>query len=336
MDFMKIAIVKLSALGDIIHAMFILQFIKKYNNKILIDWIVEESYKELLELHPNINNVHVVKFKKAKKKKSLYLFLNEIKKVRKFGKYDLVIDMQGLIKSALISHFIVSNVTLGFDKSSAREGLASIFYNKTFTCSYEKNIIERNLKIINFALGLDIKKEEVLKKLPFLYSSKKYSHGNLSSLKKNILLIPGASNESKRLPASKFIKLATLIDANFIVIWGESDEKILADEIKGSSQNIHVLEKLNLEQLTLLIKQVDLVIGPDTGPTHMSWALNIPSITLYGSTPGYRNSCSTNINKILESDSTVNPFKINNNDHSIKDLNVEEIVEIANKLLLSK
>ena len=65
---MKIAIVKLSALGDIIHAMFILQFIKKYNNKILIDWIVEESYKELLELNPNINNVHVVKFKKAKKK----------------------------------------------------------------------------------------------------------------------------------------------------------------------------------------------------------------------------------------------------------------------------
>ena len=71
--FMKIAIVKLSALGDIIHAMVVLQFIKKYK-KIEIDWIVEESYKELLEFHPDINKVHVVNLKKAKKKKSFFYF----------------------------------------------------------------------------------------------------------------------------------------------------------------------------------------------------------------------------------------------------------------------
>ena len=58
MVFMKIAIVKLSALGDIVHAMVVLQFIKKFNQDILIDWFVEESYKDLLEYHPDINKVH--------------------------------------------------------------------------------------------------------------------------------------------------------------------------------------------------------------------------------------------------------------------------------------
>tara|TARA_B100000795_G_scaffold255565_1_gene227299 strand:+ start:516 stop:1517 length:1002 start_codon:yes stop_codon:yes gene_type:complete len=333
---MKIAIVKLSALGDIIHTMFVLQFIKKYNHEILIDWVVEESYKDLLNTHPDINKVHVVNFKKAKQKKSLYLFFNEIKNVQKFGNYDLVIDMQGLIKSALISRLITSSITLGFDKKSAREGFASIFYNQTFTYGYEKNIVERNLEMINFGLNLNIKKQDVLKKLPFLYSSKKHCNNNLSKLKKNVLLIPGASNKSKRLPVSSFVKLSTQIDANFIIIWGSLDEKILANEIKRSSLNINISHKLNLEELILLIGRVDLVIGPDTGPTHMAWALNIPSITIYGPTPGYRNSYTTNINRVIESDSIVNPFRINHNDYSLKDLNISDIVETANNLLLSE
>ena len=95
---MKIAIVKLSALGDIVHAMIVLQFIKKNNQSIDIDWIVEESYKNLLDSNPDINKVHVVNIKKAKKEKSIYLFLSELKKLRNLGPYDLVIDMQGLIK----------------------------------------------------------------------------------------------------------------------------------------------------------------------------------------------------------------------------------------------
>ena len=100
---MKIAIVKLSALGDIVHAMVVLQFIKKYNQKIEIDWIVKESYKGLLEFNPNISKAHVVNIKKIKKKKSFYLLFNELRRLRNFGPYDVVLDMQGLIKSSIIS-----------------------------------------------------------------------------------------------------------------------------------------------------------------------------------------------------------------------------------------
>ena len=330
---MKIAIVKLSALGDIIHAMVILQFIKKYNRAIEIDWIVEESYKELLELNPDINKVHVLNIRKAKKKKSIHLFLTELKNMRKLGPYDLVIDMQGLIKSALISSLIPSQTTLGFDKFSARESIASIFYNKTFNYGYDKNIVERNVALVGFALGLNIGKKNIDNKLPFLFSTQKYINPKLSSEKKNILLVPGASLASKRYSVAKFSELTNLIDANYFVIWGNEKEKDLANKIKTLAQNVNICDNLSLDNLISLITKADLIIGPDTGPTHMGWALNIPSITLFGSTPGHRNTYETKLNKIINSDSIVNPLKINKNDHSVSEIDVHEIVKIATLIL---
>ncbi len=113
---MKIAIVKLSALGDIIHAMVALQFIKKKYPDCQIDWVVEEGFKGILTNNPDINTIHTVNIKKAKKNKSLKLLLQELKKLRKLPKYDVVIDTQGLIKSAIVSRVIPSDKTFGFDK----------------------------------------------------------------------------------------------------------------------------------------------------------------------------------------------------------------------------
>ena len=205
---MRIAIVKLSALGDIVHAMVVLQFIKKFNKEILIDWFVEESYKELLEFHPHLNKVHIVNIKQAKKQKSLVILNKEFKKIRKLPRYDLVIDMQGLIKSAIISKLIPSKKTLGFDKLSARERFASIFYNKVFKFDYGSNIIERNLGIIEYALGVNVETEQIFNKSPFLYSKRKKLSVELEDLNKHIILIPGASSVesySLKLPILQFI-----------------------------------------------------------------------------------------------------------------------------------
>jgi len=330
---MKIAIVKLSALGDIVHSMVILQFIKKYNKAIEIDWLVEEPYKELLDNHPDIHKVIVINLKKSKKKKSILLLINELKKARELGPYDMVIDIQGLVKSALISWLIRSPVTIGFDRSSIRESFASIFYNKTYKYGYDKNVIERNLSIVNFALGLGYSKKDVQHKLPFLHSNSKYLNTEFSNIKKNILLIPGASFKSKCYPPAKLSELTKALDANFLILSGSSKEKELANKIKIQSPNVKVLEKLSLNSLISLISQVDLVIGSDTGPTHMAWALCIPSITLFGPTPGMRNTFVTNINRFLESESKVDPYKINKNDFSIKNIKVTDIVKISHELL---
>ena len=330
---MRIAIVKLSAMGDIVHAMIVLQYIKKFNPKISIDWVVEENYKELLEHHPQIKKVHVINLKKAKYKKSIFLFFKEIKKVRKLGYYDLVIDMQGLIKSAIVSKMIPSGLIIGFDRFSSREGFSALFYNKCFNYGYEKNVIKRNIALVEFAIGLHVNEQDIINKDPMLFSSQKYLMADLSVTKKNVLIIPGASHKSKCYPILNLVKLTELIDENFLIIWGNEKEQMMANKIKMLSPKVHVCNKLSIDSLISLISQMDLVIGPDTGPTHMAWGLNIPSITLFGLTPGVRNTYITNINKIIESNSAVNPKKINKMDSSIKSISVSDIEVLSKKLL---
>jgi heptosyltransferase I len=333
---MRIAIVKLSALGDIVHAMVVLQFIKKFNKEISIDWIVEESYKDLLESNPYINKVYLINIKHARKKKSFLALIKEFKKILKLPNYDLVIDMQGLIKSALISKLIPSKQTLGFDKFSSREGFSAFFYKKVFNYGYHKNVIERNVSLIDFALGLDVNKLEIINKEAFLFSSQEYLINGLSNKKKNILLIPGASHLSKCYPISNFAQITTLIDANFFIIWGNKNEKILAEKIKAISPSVNICDKLSIDSLISVISQMSLVIGPDTGPAHMAWALNIPSITLFGPTPGRRNAYITMKNKIIESNSKVNPYKIDKNDVSISNISAERVARLARQLMTKK
>jgi len=330
---MKIAIVKLSALGDIIHAMIVLQFIKKNYPESEIDWFVEKRFFGILENNPHINQIHQVNLKSVNKSKSLFLLWKELRKIRKVGKYDLVIDMQGLIKSALVARIIPSDTTLGFDKNSLRESLASIFYDQKYKIDYAENVIVRNLNLAGSALKFSFDKEEVLSKEVFLYPSQQFIFDHISSSKKNILLIPGASYPAKSYSIEKFVELTKQIDANFLTIWGSEKERIIANEIKQLSSTVEVLEELSLDGLISLISQVDLVIGPDTGPTHMAWALNIPSITLFGPTPGYRNTYVTSINKIIESNSEVDPNKIDKSDYSINNIKVNDISKLAQKLL---
>ena len=331
---MRIAIVKLSAMGDIVHAMIVLQYIKKFNPKISIDWVVDENFKELLKFHPQINRVHEVSLRNANMKKSIFSFLKELKKIQNLDSYDLVIDLQGLVKSAVISRFIPSKATLGFDKLSVREKIASFFYTKTFNIGYEENVIKRNFELIKFALKLPYNFTELQRKLPFMFSSQKFENLGLSSSNKNVVIIPGASHSTKLYPVKKISRLTKLLNANIIIIWGDQSERLLAEEIKVLDPTVLITDQLSIDQLISLVSQVDLVIGSDTGPTHLAWACNIPSITLFGSTPGYRNALSSEKNQIIESKSNVNPLKIDKKDYSIQEINVEEILKIANYLLI--
>ena len=90
---------------------------------------------------------------------------------------------------------------------------------------------------------------------------------------------------------------------------------------------------MNLNDLKYVIDKASLLIGGDTGPTHMAWALNVPSITLFGNTPAYRNTYTTVINKVLKSDTVVNPLKLDKDDFSIRQIEVSSIVSLAKELL---
>lgn len=330
---MKIAIVKLSAMGDIIHSMVVLQFIRKQIPDIQIDWFVEEAFSQVLEYNPDIDNIYTLNLKSIKKeKKNLFSQVSLLKEYSK-NKYDLVVDAQGLIKSAIVSKYLGKQI-VGFDKKSIRESSASFFYGKKINSSYKKNVIERNIDILCGTLNIEVSKDTILDKKPFLFfeNEKREIYTYLRSEKKNILFIIGASWPSKMYSKEKFAKIINSLSENCLIAWGNEEEKNIANEIALNSSAI-VLPKLNLNDLKAVVKNCDLVIGNDTGPTHMAWALNIPSITIFGCTPGDRNTYLTKINKIIESESAVNPLKLDRNDFSIKDIEEKEIVKLVKQLL---
>lgn len=329
----RIAIIKLSAMGDIIHAMVALQYIKRKYPNLQIDWFVESAFAGVLENNPDINQIIKLDLKSIKKDKKE--IINQIKLIKKYEKnsYDLVIDAQGLIKSAIVSFFLGKN-RVGFSKNSTREKLASFFYTKKVDIAYDKNAIERNVKVLSQALNFEIAKDDILNKKPFLFykNENEVIYEYLNKDKKNVLFVIGASWPSKMYSKEKFAKIINNLDENCLITWGNETEKDIANFIANISK-AKVLPKLDLNSLKAIMSKVDLVIGNDTGPTHMAWALNIPSITLFGNTPGYRNTYITNTNKIIESKSIVNPFKLDRNDFSIKEIDENEIINTAKGLL---
>ena len=329
---MKICIVKLSAMGDIIHAMVVLQFIKNKFPKATIDWIVEESFKGVLENNPYIDKILPVNLKSIKKNK--LEIINQIKLVNNYGKnnYDIVIDAQGLIKSAIVSKIIgnriVGSFIAGFCKNSIREKAANWFYDKKVTIAYERNVIDRNMKLIAKTLDMDISTKQIEQKEPFLYfNTKKEIDGEY------IVFVVGASKENKIYPKEKFLELSGHLNQKVIVVWGNEKEKRIAEYLKANSELIDIAPKTNIDGLKSLIANANLVIGGDTGPTHMAWGLNIPSITIFGNTPEDRNTYITKINRVVKSNSKVDPYKLDKNDFSIQDIDTKEIYNIAKEVI---
>ncbi|WP_374086147.1 lipopolysaccharide heptosyltransferase I [Methylomicrobium lacus] len=330
---MRIAIVKLSALGDIVHAMVALQFIKAQLPESRIDWIVEERFAGVLAHNPDLNAILTVNLKVLKTDKSR--FFAELRKIRAFADrhYDWVIDAQGLIKSAVVARLIGQKVA-GFDAASIREKAASWFYHQKVHCAYDANTIDRNATVLSQPLGFEISREQILHKKPFLFyrNASPNLDDYLRQDRKNIVLVTGSTWESRNYPAEGYVKIAEALKQNCLAVWASDEEKVRAEWMAAQSGYVKALPKLDLNSLKALIARVDLLIGNDTGPTHMAWALNRPSITIFGPTPVSR-VYQTDINQVVKSVSTVNPYKLNKNDFSIREIDANLIIEKASRLI---
>lgn len=321
---LRIAIVRLSALGDIVNTAVVLQIIHHYYPDALIDWFVEEAFAPILQNHPLIHEVIPVPLKRLKKNKSFTLLKEMIHSLKSRKRYDHIIDAQGLLKSAIVASFLPGRIH-GFDRKSAREAIAAWFYATSSSIPYEISVIRRNVMVITEALNIPYSDALIEQKAP-VFDSPSASHEN------KIALVIGASWKSKCYPKEHFAALCDLLPYPCHLVWGSTSEYDDAVWIQEHSKNAIVTPKMSLKELVDFIANCTLIIGNDTGPTHIAWAMNRPSITLFGPT-NERMIYPTPINIGIKSPSHVDIFHINRNDFSICDIDPHLIATKAKEIL---
>ncbi|GAA7218673.1 lipopolysaccharide heptosyltransferase I [Helicobacter pylori] len=335
---MKIAIVRLSALGDIIVSAVFLALIKERFTNAQIEWFVDERFSAILEHSPYIDKLHPIALKSALTTFNPLKIFKLFKSLRAY-EYDIVIDMQGLIKSALITQMLKAPKKVGFDCTSAREGLSAFFYSQKVSIAYNESVLKRNFTLLSHALNLP--KKEISEGLSsrskvFSYQdSPKIDALNLNKNKPKILFVLETSKINKTYPIERFKELALALE-NFQIclLWHADEDKAnaLYDALKNQ-HDVLLLPKLTLNEVKALLFKMDLIIGGDTGITHLAWALQKPSITLYGNTPMERFKLESPINVSLTGNSSANYHK---KDFSIQNIEPKKIKECVLNILKEK
>jgi len=316
---LKIAIVKLSALGDIVHAAIVLQFIKKHCPNAHITWLVDARFASLLKDHPLIDELVVLPLKESFKK--------SYKIIKTLGKFDKIIDLQGLFKSAVVAKLLGKEI-YGFSRESVKEKIAARLYKHKFKIDYNENIIVRNLSLVGYALNFSFDRDEILKKSPCFEICKKFKN---ESGKKRVLIAAFASEESKIY--DKFKDVIRLLEGCEIYLcYGSESEKARA-EVIISGTSAKLLEKLSIKDMIDFIASCDLVIDNDSGLTHLAWAVNRPSITLFGNRPSHRNAYVTDKNLVVDMGKQIDARSIDKNDFCIREIFPETVANFAKRLL---
>ncbi len=316
---LKIAIVKLSALGDIVHAAIVLQFIKKHCPNTHITWLVDARFASLLKDHPLIDELVVLPLKESFKK--------SYKIIKTLGKFDKIIDLQGLFKSAVVAKLLGKEI-YGFSRESVKEKIAARLYRHKFKIDYNENIIVRNLSLVGYALNFSFDRDEILKKSPCFEIVGKFKN---ESSKKRVLIAAFASEESKIY--DKFKDVIRLLEGCEIYLcYGSESEKARAEAIISGTK-AKLLEKLSIKDMIDFIASCDLVIGNDSGLTHLAWAVNRPSITLFGNRPSHRNAYITDKNLVVDMGKQIDARSIDKNDFCIREIYPETVANFAKRLL---
>lgn len=330
---MRLLIVRLSSLGDIVMSMSCLQFIKRALPHAKIEWLVDAQFSEVLAHCQYLDAIHSLPIRENRN--NLIKVIYEVLKLkRKLGRFDLIIDMQGLVKSAVIARALGKHV-VGFDKNSCKEKLSSYFYKYKANISYNSHIHERNFALIQKGLGIDVTYEQIQNKKPYLFYTKPTEDFSsfLSKEKKNVLAVIGGSWSSKIYPKELLKEVIDHLRQNTLILWSSPDEYERAKWIVSQTSHARMLPKMSLNDVKALINRCDVVIGNDTGPCHMAWALNKPSVTILGCTSITRIAVNAK-NKAVTSNICVNPYKINKNDLSIQNIPPTEIVASIETLLV--
>lgn len=331
---MRIAIVRLSSLGDIIFCMASLQLIRRRFPDAEITWVADSKFADVLDYHPDLKTVIKLDLKRLKKNLSWDAIRAEYRKLRDAGHFDLVIDLHGMLKSALVAARL-GKQRVGFHWRVAKEPLGALLYQHAYALPLEMNTVCRYASLTAKALGFTFQESELVDKEPYLFfgeADRKMTSHYFSTTKKNVIFVVGSTWESRNYPKEYFETIANSLCENILICAGSAAEFKTAEYLADRSPHVTVLPRMDLNQLKAAISSADLVIGGDTGPTHMAWANNVPVIVIFGPTPAHRIYANSAC-RIFKSSSIVRESSLNRNDFSIREIMPHDVVGAAMDLL---
>ena len=292
---MRVLLIKTSSMGDVIHALPALTDAMRAIPGIRFDWVVEEAFQEIPAWHPAVDRVIPVALRRWRKSPLKAIFSGEWRRfvlaLRKES-YDLILDSQGLIKSAWLASK-AKGPRVGFDKRSAREPLASGFYQKKFFVDPDQHAIARQRALFGAALGYTVPASEPDSALSIKWEPDRE--------RPYIFFLHGTSWPSKEWPEENWIELAKLANADGYQVkltWGNERERARAERIAMVS-GVKVLPRMELGKISKELAGASRVIGVDSGLAHLAAAMNIRSMTLYGSTSPAKTGVLANNNQNL-------------------------------------
>lgn len=280
----NIVLIKTSSLGDVLHNLPVVTDIRRHLPDAHIDWVVEESFAALPALHPAVRRVITVAMRRWRR--SWWASRVEMQGVCRELKgrhYDFALDTQGLLKSALITRCTQAK-RCGYDWGSAREPLASWFYNHTYAVARGQHAVERNRQLAAAALGYTvegapdygIRTPDV--PLPWL-PNRPY-----------VALLHATSRDDKLWDERNWIALGGHLHQaglGAVLPWGNEQERARAERLSTAIPAAVCAPRLNLNEAAALLGGARAVVGVDTGLSHLAAALDVPTIGIYTATdPG--------------------------------------------------
>jgi lipopolysaccharide heptosyltransferase I len=279
---MRFLIVRLGALGDIVHAVPAAAALRAAHPDAQIDWVVDARHRDFLDLVTVVDRVIVLE------KPSLGGWIDVTRRLR-VGGYEAALDLQGLLKSAVLARASGARRVLGFSIFHLREKSARPFYSESVEAE-GGHVIRKNLRLLE-ALG--IRDPEITFPIAMIDSAAANEVVASAGRTPVALLNPGGGWPNKRWKASRFGEVAAFLRevrgfAPF-VLWGPGEESLARDVVSASNGAARVAPSTGLPDLVALCRRASLMVSGDTGPLHVASALGTPTISIFGPTDPVRN-----------------------------------------------
>ena len=282
---MRVLIIKLTSMGDLMHALPALTDAAKKIPNIEFDWVVDENFSEVPLWHPKVKSIITTNHRSWKKNifsTSLTSELRTIKSRLNNINYDAVVDMQNNLKSAAIS-FFVKDLVHGLDKASAREYPSHLAYKFRYQISKKNHAISRQRQL----LALSLNYEFDVQNIDYGIQKDKFERPNLELPDKFLFLVHNASWPTKMWSISRWQELIRLINSEgymALLPSGSIEEFERAQEIASISTDALAIPAQSLNKTAYIIENSAGSICSDTGLAHLSAMLRKPSVTMYSVT----------------------------------------------------